>query len=338
MEQLLLKSVRPSYEFPYKSKIYTAFIKNKDFLEFVKIPEIQREIDLDWVNELKEQISKEQKIKGYYNFGLFDIACLNNTLYILNGQHRYTILRDLDRDIIIEIKLYNLTSEQEMHELFMKVNGSRPSVIMKSTTSQMKMNHVRKYLITKYNSYITKSKNPHRPNINLDLLIYKMEEEDIFDDMNHEDIIAKIEHLNEMYIYSRPDNLKDYDTMMLKCRQKNPVDVFVLGMFKNNAWVKQLKDKNMSIINIRQKVNKKLRNMTWKKRNGNSLTGSCYVCNTDIDYDVFECAHVVSVFEGGDNTLDNLEPTCRQCNNDMGTINLNDYKSELITYNKNIIV
>jgi hypothetical protein len=338
MEQLLLKSVLPTYEFPIKSKIYTAFVKNKDFLDFVKIPEIQREIDTEWVNNLKEQILKEKTKRGYYDFGLFDIACLNNTLYILNGQHRYAILNELDGDIIIELRIYHVKSEQEMNELFMKVNGSRPSVIMKSSTSQMKMNHVRKYLIAKYNSYITKSKNPRRPNINIDSLIEKLEEEDLFTNMSHDDIINKIEQLNEMYIYSKPDNLKDYDTIMLKCRQKNPVDIFVLGMFKNNSWVKQLKDTNMSIINIRQKINKKLRNLVWKKRNGNSLIGSCYVCNTNVDYDAFECAHIVSVFEGGDNSLNNLEPTCRQCNNDMGTINLNDYKSEFITYNTNIIV
>ena len=326
MEQILLKSVYQSYEFPKKSRIYTAFIRNSDFLDFVKIPDIQRELDLEWVENLKEQIVKEKDMKGFYNFGIFEIACLKDTVYLLNGQHRYAILKDIEQSLIIEMKLYEVDTEHEMHMLFLKVNGSKPLTILKSRTSHMKMNTIRKHMMSKYNSYLTKSKNPRRPNINLDSLIDKMEECNVFDDFSHDDIIEKIEMLNDKYIDTKPENFKDYETMIFKCKQKNPIDLFVLGMFRNNAWVKQIRTEDEINLYYRQKINKKIRNVIWKKRNGNSLVGKCYVCNEEIDYDIFECAHIISVSEGGTNNIDNMEPTCRLCNNDMGIINLHTYK------------
>jgi 5-methylcytosine-specific restriction endonuclease McrA len=50
------------------------------------------------------------------------------------------------------------------------------------------------------------------------------------------------------------------------------------------------------------------------------------VCRDTIEYDSFECGHVKSVFYGGENTLDNLEPIRGSCNKDMGTQNLLTYK------------
>ena len=53
---------------------------------------------------------------------------------------------------------------------------------------------------------------------------------------------------------------------------------------------------------------------------------SCFVCGCQLNIENFECGHVVSVFWGGDTTLENLEPICGSCNKDMGIENLYQYK------------
>ena len=77
--------------------------------------------------------------------------------------------------------------------------------------------------------------------------------------------------------------------------------------------------------------NKHLRKRVWNKRNFDKLNGNCYTCNNLLEYDNFECGHIKSVHHGGDTKLDNLEPICRKCNNDMGTSNLEKYK-QLLNY------
>ena len=61
-----------------------------------------------------------------------------------------------------------------------------------------------------------------------------------------------------------------------------------------------------------------------------SLNGRCYVCQQILEYDNFECGHVNSVNNGGETVLNNLEPICRKCNNDMGIVNLEDYRTLVI--------
>jgi 5-methylcytosine-specific restriction endonuclease McrA len=54
--------------------------------------------------------------------------------------------------------------------------------------------------------------------------------------------------------------------------------------------------------------------------------GHCYVCNCEIDIEFFEVGHVVPACVGGGENVLNLEPVCRSCNSDMGSMHLEDYK------------
>ena len=47
----------------------------------------------------------------------------------------------------------------------------------------------------------------------------------------------------------------------------------------------------------------------------------------------FDCGHIKSERFGGSNTLDNLKPICRLCNNSMGTTNMNEFMKEYGFYN-----
>ena len=61
----------------------------------------------------------------------------------------------------------------------------------------------------------------------------------------------------------------------------------------------------------------------------NKLFGQCFVgCGTVITIDDFEVGHIVPVCKGGNDTIENLRPICRACNQSMGSQNLLDFKEK----------
>lgn len=66
----------------------------------------------------------------------------------------------------------------------------------------------------------------------------------------------------------------------------------------------------------------------WNRDVGNSKSGKCYVCRRTITDDNFECGHVISVSNKGNNHVGNLRAVCLPCNRAMGTQNLEDFKKD----------
>lgn len=68
------------------------------------------------------------------------------------------------------------------------------------------------------------------------------------------------------------------------------------------------------------KVGKALRNKVWDTYLGNIAKANCVCCNINqIDKTDFQAGHVEASANGGKNTLENLRPICRNCNDEMGT-------------------
>ena len=76
----------------------------------------------------------------------------------------------------------------------------------------------------------------------------------------------------------------------------------------------------------RKAIPKKVREEVWKKRNGASFDGRCFCCETDLRFEAFEVGHVIPVADGGNDSVDNLEPVCRSCNRSMGKRNMLEFK------------
>jgi len=81
-----------------------------------------------------------------------------------------------------------------------------------------------------------------------------------------------------------------------------------------------------TVKKVRKSIPKKVREAVWKKRNGDSFVGKCFCCDCDLRFEDFEVGHVVSVAEGGDDNIDNLEPVCRSCNRSMSKKNMLKFK------------
>ena len=68
----------------------------------------------------------------------------------------------------------------------------------------------------------------------------------------------------------------------------------------------------------------------WEKYVGNDKgCVDCLVCGKEkIKQSFFHAGHVISEFEGGKATIDNLRPICNLCNSSMGTRNMGDFVEE----------
>lgn len=89
------------------------------------------------------------------------------------------------------------------------------------------------------------------------------------------------------------------------------------------------KDQSIKYAPKRKYIPKCLKILVWNKNIGKEKgIGKCYVCESEIDSKDFECGHIISVKDGGENILDNLLPICSSCNKSMGTKNLHEFKKE----------
>lgn len=349
MEFLLNESSPIPIEFPPMSDIYSVYIESGILLKHVQIElDIQRDLDKAWLSELKCRILHNHSKKGYFHFGVFEVACMNSDLFLINGQHRYYVLKDLHDQFgtfKVEVKLYSVKNIEELNQLWMIVNGSKPSKLCQSVSKQVIINSVRKWFTEKYPKYLTDTDRPIKPLLNLD----KLEDElirlcviETLDIKSAEDLIFMIEKINQFYRYVDDSKWKTWkvdESLVYKCKVKDIASPLFLGIFNQFEWLKRLVEVNKSedtnyssiphlALNSKsRKISKAKRRRVWQKRNKNtSLIGKCFVCQCKIDYDTFESGHIVSHFWGGSISIDNLEPICSTCNKDMGIENLLEYK------------
>jgi len=158
-------------------------------LKYLKIPGIQREIDISRIEKLAENISNEFIETGIYDFGTFMVCFLNDECYLLNGQHRYHALKKIitggeTREIQIKVEVREAKDEEEMNRLWKISNSSIEVKIAKNSDHQLIVNGIRKHIVEKYTSNISTSRNPHKPNINLDALCEKIEELDLINSLS----------------------------------------------------------------------------------------------------------------------------------------------------------
>lgn len=142
---------------------------------------------------------------------------------------------------------------------------------------------------------------------------------------------------DDIYILGEKEYYKNFNDI-----QRNTL----LQLFIENKVSKRKKDKIIltfnnindskeiidDCINKRKKIPKQVRFDVFIKRNDKKWEGKCYVCSKNINITNFHVGHNISVYNGGSDSIDNLEPICPGCNLSMGIENLDYYKNKY--YNK----
>ena len=318
--------------------------------------DIQRNIDVEHLQELILFQQKHFKTFGCYSFSTqIVIAEMNGKYALVDGQHRLEAIRFLlgvntEHASLIRVPVLSiqLTDLQDYDDVFVAVNKNKPVRLYKNVTDWKTVGkHVEKYFLENYRIYLKTTNMPQVPHINLDYLLKYLDDGDYIQKMQigFEEFKTEMEELNQFYRMHWKTYLQDTRYLSNvsiwadKCERKQPSRPLYLGMFRQYEWVDRIMEKHLHPdkyksyhdmihipINYRKKINKPLRKQVWLKRNANQLDGLCYVCQSSIHYDTFECGHIVSVFCGGDTTYANLEPICKVCNCDMGIEHLETFK------------
>lgn len=89
----------------------------------------------------------------------------------------------------------------------------------------------------------------------------------------------------------------------------------------------------MSSKSKRISIPKVVRDEVWNTHIGqDKAIGNCYVCDKELNIQYYECGHIISVKEDGDNSISNLRPVCSRCNKSVGSQNMDEFKKEYMNH------
>ena len=318
--------------------------------------EMQRNLDSKHLNELKQY---QQDFKAAHNMYSFPssifIAMFQGKYALLDGQHRLETCRFLlDTDpqaathIQMPVSILKLRSLSEYDDYFVALNKNKPVRLYKNVRDWKNvMRHLETYFYQNYRLYLRDTNHPRVPNFNLDHMMAYIDENNLIQKIGlpYEELINEIEQLNNCYrfhwkeLIQKPRYIEKISRYIQLCEEKS-TKPFYLGIYRHFEWLDRIAVHRQQGIpylqmkhvplNYRHRISKRLRRAVWSRVNGTTLVGKCYVCDASLDYDTFECGHIVSVFCGGDTDQSNLRPICRMCNSDMGIENLEDFRQRWI--------
>lgn len=322
------------------------------------IPPFQRLEDQSHVNIIYDGLEKYYLL--YHDIflpGVISVGKLPQMsgLLLLDAQHRVTALKRLSekyedvKNISTRVDMYHVDTLEEACKIYKILNTSRPVELYDGNISHFVLPSLQKFMKNAFPSYCKTTKAPRGININLDEMTKYVQGYGLIEKLGvtleniQEVLYNRILSLNTFYqqvALNKPLMFNDWGISDFSDKHKKYLDVanpFYLGLWRHFEWIEHLIDSSgKSFQDIdhsatdkkkRQKIQPQLRDQVWEKRCGELKKGECFVCNGEIKFpSQFHCGHIVSVKDGGSNTVENLEPVCIQCNLDMGSMNLHEYK------------
>jgi hypothetical protein len=311
------------------------------------IPYNQRLKDLDKVNEIVEYQRQYYNINNFYNYlGVINLHfCLENKkYYLVDGQHRYLSLKKMvenhiDFDIAIEVII--IKEKNDLLENYNIINKNTPLPELSENINKLTHQLIFLHFENKFNKSWSLSKQPKRPYINknhfqeaISYLLEKLSN----DDPNY--LIKLINDHNLRISKWNPCEIGNMEKL------KNPLKTLelcknlgcFLGLYSHKEeyhykWVIDIirieTGEEIKIVKRRRRKNipKTIKQGVWNKYVGLEKGSiKCMVCNNEtITQGYFAAGHVISEFNNGKITIDNLRPICNLCNQSMYTKNMYDF-------------
>jgi len=325
----------------------------------VNLPEIQRELNEKAVEDITEfQDIYFKKRNEYLTCHPIILVCCENTGkdYLIDGQHRITAFNKLhkkypERKINLNVtyiiikKSYTKDDDKIVEYFYKIVNTCTPNNIATLSIDHYKiLEGFKKYFSKNFKDYIRTSDAPQKPHINIDKLCNYIKEKGIIEELKihtSEQLIDIVIEINAYYSTLKEDQFKrfgfsDKNIHKLIAKKNEYNNELYLGFYNKYEWIDRIiesKKYNKPYTELthitfdyRPKIPKALRKKVWKEQNEKDIEGSCYCCNENIEFDTFECGHIIPVSLGGATNNKNLRPICHDCNKDMGCMNLEEFR------------
>lgn len=313
---------------------FDSFIQHNDMSYF----KFQRNIDEKHVDEIMEFQQAQYANTGEYRFihpiiiGLYDDTKKH---VILDGQHRIEVIKKLTNNFNINVQLIQLRDEKEASSMINMINTHKPYVQLESNFISI----VDKNLL-KYKSFMSSAtkRGPQVPNFNIDTVDTLLNKHTKWVTSR---FIREMEVLTE-FIKANWIDMSISNTSYNKALRKTG-PTFYLGLMRNNSWIDaiiiKMRGTNYCDIDYssypfklkRYSISNAVKDTLWRTHSNNRCEAMCYIgkCGTMISYRTFKVGHVQSVFDGGSSNIYNLRCICHDCNVQMMTQNLEEYKKNI---------
>lgn len=333
------------------------YIKFRDIMEYMYqekfiTPEFQREINLDKVQEIKEEILRDNlylsKFANPIQLGLLQYGKVNK-YYLLDGQHRINAISQIANELpdIEQPFLISLCSRgRDIELLYAKMIRHLPEQYLINSNDILEdldfrecdKFKLKEFLKTHYSQYFIRSSSNEFV-YNIDMFVKELERRDFFEikfnDFEIDSIRFIFEKINEFsdrigyrhilennnkLLYKKDiEYLERTDCMPIASKNNNFID-FICG--KADTPRHQFK--------ITKRMTKKLRNNVWKKYYYTKTFVECIIngCSNQINKNECDFGLIISNINGGEQEINNLHPICHECFILMGNNNWKDYDPE----------
>ena len=87
----------------------------------------------------------------------------------------------------------------------------------------------------------------------------------------------------------------------------------------------------------KRKISKTLKDLLWTQWVGETkATAPCYCCQERGSHTIymrsFEAAHILAVANGGDDSVENMRPSCGRCNRGTATKSMDEFQSSILNF------
>lgn len=315
------------------------------------IPDYQRALDVDKINEIKLEIEKNN---GYLNncTNPIQLASIqqNNTEwkhYILDGQHRLSAILEVTNLIPNNYQSFVLhicSSEREAIKIFEKLIKGQEKLYLLSNDifnddfRKSRQYQFREYLKKYYPEHFVKSEK-NKWIYTIDTFLKKLNDKGFFEKKKKGPIKMKDYVMKKLSKFCKKINYENFieknPTLLYKKEHAilKKCDFNCMGLKNNNFIDYIFTSKNNKITPFhkwkenKQKIPKKNKDNVWNIYYKSKTKKQCPItnCKKFITKNKFHAGHIISEKNGGTIDDDNLHPICSTCNGKMGTKNWDKY-------------
>jgi 5-methylcytosine-specific restriction endonuclease McrA len=288
-------------------------------------PPYQADLNLQKVNDMIDSYHANKEYGRFKNIIVIAVRMVGTkTLYLVDGQHRVEMLKQINVDYPFRVIFYAIQSDDEMRQLFKEMNyDSHKNMAYvslgadKAKIADDLANHYK-------DNKLFKKKNTSKLYTLRTFIDAISDYVQTFDDVKS--LLQDIEFKQTEFI-SKVDFSRHY-VEESECITNN----FILPLMACN-FVTYLQDSNTQ-PEYRGKNNPAPRTIThttrmqvWETHYGMGMGEAiCPVCKIVKIYQMsFHCGHINPRSKGGLNHKDNLRPLCQSCNSSMGNTHFDEY-------------
>ena len=307
------------------------------------IPSYQNEINRTKVNAMQRDFFTNHDFFHLKNNIVFGVLPYNEeTIYIIDGQHRFDMLKQLqsnlssfitNQDFKFNVYFFNIIDDEYQLYLFRELNhdsyknqqfvslgatmGKRVYDVSNLLNQQYRFSPKRAFKENDKIYTLKEFMNKIHPYI-----LIKNSAEEVVQDIQLKLKVFK-EHVNWFTV--KPEEEEYYlGGSWISLTRLNFIEFLLHNIVPN---VIPLPSKRMITSALRKKV--------WDKEFGTHSEGKCPIHNcTSILFkeqdSAFHCGHIIPKCRGGEDILENLRPICANCNARMGCRHWDEYEKHIM--------